>query len=135
MYESMTCFIVLAALTAGRTCSPVAPGDRLRDGTWGGDHIRFDVTAAATSVDLDCAHGMIEGPIELDKDGRFEVAGKYVAEHPGPTRDDEETGRPARYVGKVTGGTMTLTITAEGAAPMGPYSLAHDSMGNVRKCR
>ena len=128
--------LVVVVITAGgERCSPLAPEDQLPDGTWGGDHIRIEVTAANTTVEFDCAHGTIAGPIDVDKNGRFDVAGKYIAEHAGPIRDEEENGKPVQYAGKVSGGTMTLTITAEGADPMGPYSLARGAMGNVRKCR
>ena len=120
------------------TCSGPygASDDRLPDGSWGGEHISMEVTAARTSVEFDCARGVIEGPIALDKEGRFEAAGAYIVEHAGPVRDEDEKGRRVRYTGRVTGSTLTLSIAfVDGGDPMGPFALTRDRAGNVRKCR
>jgi hypothetical protein len=58
-------------------------------GGWGGEHIEFVVNDNGAEVDYDCAHGRINQPIVLDKNGKFNLAGTYVTEHGGPVRIDE----------------------------------------------
>src|SRR5438093_12502937 len=47
----------------------VAPGD------WGAQHVAFSVSEQGAAVEFDCAHGRIEGPLRLDRRGRFEAEG------------------------------------------------------------
>ena len=93
------------------SCSPTAP-DRVTAGTWGGDHIRLDVTATGATTEYDCAHGTIDAALVLDRDGRFSVMGTHTIEHGGPVRIDEPANRhPARYDGQLTGDVLQLTVT------------------------
>ena len=102
-------------------------------GTWGGPHIEMTVGPEGATVEMDCAHGAVDGPIEVGKDGRFRASGTYAAEHGGPVREGEEQGRPAVYEGRVEGKTMTLVIKI-GEEEIGKYELAQGRSGRIRKC-
>lgn len=129
-----SCLAVLslyACLSAGG-----AERGRLPAGTWGGAHIRLDVTEESAAVELDCAHGTLDGPILPGADGRFEAAGTYVQEHGGPEREGEEPdGRPARYSGRVEGSTLTLTIAlTDTGETVGPFTLTRGKAARLTKC-
>jgi hypothetical protein len=133
---TMTSLAWLLALVGLACSTPASPGegDQLPAGTWGGQHVELDVTAAGGTITFDCAHGRIDEPIVPDRTGRFEVRGMFAAEHPGPQREDED-GQPARYVGQVSGKTMTLTVyPASGADPIGSFTLEQGKNGVIRKC-
>ncbi|HEY0377669.1 MAG TPA: hypothetical protein VGC87_12160 [Pyrinomonadaceae bacterium] len=110
--------------------------DRLAEGVWGGQHIRMEVTADGAELDYDCAHSTIDQPIVLDRQGRFEVKGKFTREHGGPVRNNETpNSTPVRYNGQVEDQTMTLTITHdETGEDFGSYTLTEGSQGRLMKC-
>jgi hypothetical protein len=108
----------------------VAPSD------WGAQHVAFSVSEQGAAVEFDCAHGRIEGPLRLDRRGRFEAEGQYAQERPGPVRRGESTeGRPARYRGAVRGRVMTLRVALDDGTVLGPYKLVRGQRGRVFKCR
>jgi hypothetical protein len=117
--------------------NPTVTKDRLPAGVWGGEHIRMEVTGSGASLEYDCASSTIDEPVIVDRDGKFDVKGKYSPQHGGPIRRDEETNSPAaRYVGHVKDGEMTLTITiADRKEPIGTFNLTQGSEGRVMKCR
>jgi hypothetical protein len=109
--------------------------DALSPGTWGGDHMRFEVTEGGAKIDLDCAHASVEGKIKVDRAGRFNVWGTYYQEHGGPVREEEEArGERVRLTGRVGGSLMKLTVT-RGATQVGTYTLTRDREARVIKCR
>jgi hypothetical protein len=105
-------------------------------GTWGGRHVGMQVTGDGAQLDFDCAHATITQPLKLNSDGSFDAQGLYVKEHGGPVRSDEDqSGQPAHFKGKLTGQTMTLTITLEGTAEaIGPFTLEHGKYARIFKC-
>jgi len=105
-------------------------------GHWGGDRIGLEVTDKGLRADLDCAHGAVDEPLKLDSDGRFDAKGSYIQESPGPEREGQLlSSKPARYVGRVQGSTMTLTITlTETGQTIGPFSLTKDRAPRIVKC-
>lgn len=108
---------------------------RVVEGTWGGQHIILEVTGAGASVVMDCAHGTINKPIEIDAAGHFEVPGTFVTETPGPVRQGDERGQPARYVGTVKADAMSLTIASSNSGEkLGSFTLNHGKAGRIRKC-
>jgi hypothetical protein len=114
-----------------------AKGDRLAAGVWGGEHVRLQVNDGGAAVEFDCANGSIDQPVVLDGEGRFNVKGRYAAEHGGPVRRDEtDNTRPARYAGQVKGDTLTLNVTVgDSKESVGPFTLTRGSEGRVMKCR
>ena len=133
---------VVTCVIGGLAASSVARPKRLKyipDGTWGTQHMRIRVENGAATIDYDCAHGTISGPMKVDSRGRFSLVGKHVREHVGPTRpgQDENTGgRPARYTGWTDGRKMTLTVTMEDGSKetVGKYELTLGQSGRVWKC-
>ncbi len=85
---------------------PPADG-KLAVGTWGGDSAGVIVTDTLSHVHIGCTYGDM-GHVTLDADGRFTVSGSYLLRaYPiaiGPTM-------PAQFVGRVSGSTLTLTVT------------------------
>ena len=110
--------------------------EALRTGTWGGNHVVLTVTGEGVTIEFDCAHGTLQGPIRPDAEGRFETAGTYVQERGGPVREGEESaGTPARYIGQVEKGKMNLTIALpDGREALGPYELVHGKAARLTKC-
>ena len=109
----------------------------LAAGVWGGEHLRMDVSGRGASLDFDCASGTIDRPIVLDGGGAFDVKGTYMPQHAGPVlRDEEANARPVRYVGRVKGDVLTLTIVAaDNGDRLGEFTLTRGSEGRVMKCR
>jgi hypothetical protein len=122
--------LVTGVLLAAQTSGKVAPG------TWGGDHIRLEVTDKGGEVEFDCARGVIDESLITDSRGRFDAKGSYVVESPGPRREDVPAqSRLARYVGQIQDSTMTLTITlSEDAGVVGTFSLKKDRLSRITKC-
>jgi hypothetical protein len=114
-----------------------ADGDRLRAGTWGGEHVALTVTETGGHVEFDCAFGDISQPLTTDPDGRLAVEGVYVQERGGPTRVGEEPDRqPARYAGRLNGQTLTFdVILIESKETIGSFTVVRGATPRVRKCQ
>lgn len=120
----------------GIVSPPIAESRRLTPGVWGGDHIRMEIDRDRARLEYDCATGTIDQPIVLDASGKFTVKGSYGPEHHGPRRDGQTASARARYVGRVTGETMTLTVTLEaGAQQVGRFTLKRGNDPLLTKCR
>ncbi|HEX8353537.1 MAG TPA: hypothetical protein VF611_11600 [Pyrinomonadaceae bacterium] len=112
-------------------------GDALLPGVWGGERIRFEVTARGAAVEYDCAHGTVEGRIVVDRSGRFSVAGTHYEEHGGPVRAGEDAGGyPVRLSGQVGGSLLKLTVRrADTKELIGTFTLSRDREAELVKCR
>lgn len=109
---------------------------RIATGVWGGVHINLEVGSNSAKVEYDCAHGAIEGPLDVDADGKFELRGTFKAERGGPVRADEtDEGRPATYSGTIKGNTMTLTLKVEGVDEPETFTLERGKAGRLVKCK
>lgn len=118
-------------------CALAAPAkETTLTGSWGGQHIGMEITAEGARIEYDCAHGTIDGPIVLDRAGRFEVTGTHAAEHGGPVREGEEpAGQPARYRGRVWRKTLKLTVTLDGSGEeVGTFTLIRGATARLVKC-
>jgi len=128
--------LAAAADLAGGASPKNVPKAKMPEGRWGGEHISLEVGARSSRLDYDCAEGTIEGPITLDREGRFDARGRHTRERPGPQRvGGEESGEAARYVGTVKGDVLELrvTLTASGET-VGEFVLTRGKPGRVRKC-
>jgi hypothetical protein len=126
------CTLALAAVLA---VTPAASSE-LGEASWGGQHVALEVTSEGARVDFDCAHGTIDGPIRLDDEGRFDARGVYVKETPGPVRPEGLSGEPARYVGQVVNGEMTLSVVlVKSGDPAGTFTLKRGRLPRVVKCQ
>lgn len=103
-------------------------------GLWGGRQIRLQANADGATIDFDCAHGRISGPIKLDKGGRFSTKGSYEAFSPGPQQADAPVETTARFSGRVSGDTLTLDIIAAPGNPKRSYTLTRGKMSKIIRC-
>jgi hypothetical protein len=133
--DAIAWLLALSAATPGPT--PV-PADKraVMEGEWGGAHAQIEVTPEGTRVELDCAQGLITGPLEVDKNGRVDSTGSLVRQGSGPGPEtDAGTGEPARFRGKLSGKTLTLTVTLVGPAQdLGTFKLTHGRAARLSKC-
>ena len=128
-----------------RTCGALAVlcsmafanGADVQSGTWAGEHIVMDVTAAGATVEFDCAHGTLDAPLTLDSGGRFDVAGSFSPERGGPTRGDAQSRAvPARYTGSFKDSTLTVTVVlTDSAETVGVFTLRHGARARLFKCK
>ena len=105
-------------------------------GQWGGQHVGLVLSEAGGQLDYDCAAGTIDGPIFVQRNGRFAAAGRHTPGTGGPERVGEvRPSFPARYSGLVTGATMTLRVDvpAQGFV-IGPYRLRRGSEPVLMRC-
>jgi len=127
--------VVISLQLAAPACGPTAPSivRTVPAGTWGGDHARLTISSTAATIEFDCAHGTIDVPLTVDRNGRFDVGGIFVREHGGPIRVDETLEQePARYAGTTDGRTMNLIVTS--SRPLGTFTLVFGQQGRVFKC-
>ena len=101
-------------------------------GTWGGDDAGLIVTDSEVHVHIGCTLGDADGPIHPDDDGRFEATGTYnVDAYP----VDRGIVHPARFSGRVTGTTMTLTVTlTDTTLQLGPVALVYGKEPEMGPC-
>ena len=104
------------------------------NGAWGGDHLVIQVTDEGAFADYDCAAGTLDVPI-LIRDGRFAVAGTYT-QGSGVERVDEVPQTvPAKYVGRVDGDRMSVTVTlTQNNQRIGDFDLRRGSSGSIYRC-
>jgi hypothetical protein len=121
MNQFLLCFALIAA-------------SALAEDVWGGPGIQMTVGPQGATVELDCAHGAIDGPIAVGSDGRFRAAGTYAAEHGGPVREGEDTGRSAMYEGRVEGKKKLTLVIKVGEEEVGTFELVQGRSGRITKC-
>ena len=103
--------------------------------TWGGDHVRMEITGSGAELEFDCARGTITETVP-DKDGAFSLKGTFTPEHSGPSRDAGPRAAAAIYSGTISGDTMALRIVlTSNDQEVGRYALARGSAGKLMKCR
>ena len=86
------------------------------EGRWAGDRLQLVINAEGGRLEADCASGSFPGPVKIDVNGVFLVAGRYEQYQPG--RQLADIGAPkaaARYSGEIKADVMTLSILPEGA--------------------
>ena len=117
------------------SCASGTEMQKIPTGVWGGEHINLEVGAKSATIEYDCAHGMIEGPLVVDANGRFDLRGTHTPERGGPIRADEQPkSHPAHYVGSISGNTMKLTLKLEGADDE-TFTLEKGKQGELFKCK
>jgi hypothetical protein len=126
----MTRIILIFTLLAPAESRAVATGD------WGGPHVRVSVTSTGATIVFDCARGSIAQRLALDREGRFDVPGRYIAEHGGPVRKGESAPtRPVRYRGRVQKELLTFDLVAEDGSVLGTYTAERGRPARIVKCR
>jgi hypothetical protein len=104
--------------------------------SWGGDHVRMDVTKGGAELEFDCATGIITGALP-EVDGTFNLKGTFTPERGGPTRDgDASRAIDANYSGTITNDTMALRVVLAGKdQEAAKYVLVRGREGRLMKCR
>lgn len=109
---------------------------RIPRGEWGGTHIHMNVGERSATIEYDCAHGEILGPLTVDSAGKFHLRGTFTPERGGPIRaDDEPPAQPATYSGEIKGRTMTLTLKVSGSDETETFTLEQGKPGELFKCK
>jgi len=106
-------------------------------GPWGGEHIQLLASEMNAIIELDCAHGEMDGPIiPIDQQGRFSVEGTFTREHGGPVILGEEPDiHPALYTGIIQGDLMELMITlTDSGQEIGIFELVRGQEARLFKC-
>jgi hypothetical protein len=143
IFKFTTCTPVLSAVCIslifflGSSSGETRKMRRIASGTWGGDHIRLEVTGDKATIEYDCANGTIAGPLLVDAKGNFKLSGTHVREHGGPVRRGESgDSRPASYSGWTNGTKMTLTVVLRDTKEaVGTFTLIRGQAGRVWKCK
>jgi len=129
----LICLVLVIAVSAA---SRPRKMQRLSAGGWGGPHIRIQVEGSSATIDYDCAHGTITGPLTFDSKGRFSWRGTHMREGPGPIRVDQESGSPATYTGSIKGDKMTLTVTlTDSKQVVDTFTLTRGGKVRIFKCK
>jgi hypothetical protein len=110
---------------------------KLQSGMWGGEHIRLEINKNSASIEYDCAHGTINGPFTLNRNGEFKWRGTHTRESFGPVRLNRlPINERAIYTGSVVDGTMKLTVAlAETNEVVDTFTLSRGSQGKIFKCK
>jgi hypothetical protein len=128
---------ILAVLLPAVAVTVSADPERVSAGKWGGRGAQLEVTAKGGSIELDCAHGTLDEPLQLGAEGTFDVKGTFVLERAGPSREDGGgQGPPVRYRGRLQGDTLSLTIVRDGepTAELAQVKVTRGQAGRLRKC-
>jgi hypothetical protein len=135
--KSSICLVVIAGIALMAGFARPQGSHRITSGVWGGEHIHLEVASNSGTVEFDCAHGTIEGPLTADANGEFSWKGRFVRERGGPiTNNDENSGVPAVYSGAINEQTMKLTVRlANEKEPLDTFVLTQGKNGHIRKCR
>lgn len=136
----LVALVVFGFASVGLAASNQTRGKRVKsipDGTWGTQHMRVQVENGTATIEYDCAHGTISGPLKIDSRGRFSLAGTHEREHGGPIRTGFKVPpQSARYTGWTDGRKMTLTVTlVDTKETLGTYTLVRGQEGRVWKCK
>jgi hypothetical protein len=108
---------------------------RIPTGNWGGQHINLVVGAKSATIEYDCASGVIQGPLVVDRDGNFNLRGTHRMERGGPIRADEKPNEvPATYTGSIKGNTMTLNLKLSDS-DVETFTLEKGKEGDLFKCK
>ena len=117
---------------------PVAPVDstRVAAGTWGGDGAGAIVTDSVMHVHIGCTFGDILGIVSLSANGAFDRSGSYM-----PRAYPIAIGPPvpARFVGRVQGRELTITVTVNDTVAkmeriFGPVIVTYDTEPRLGPC-
>jgi hypothetical protein len=110
----------------------VAPPATLAGSVWGSAEETIVVTREGTSFEGQCRLGEIPETITLDAEGRFDLPG--TLRQAGGARLDADTNLRVRYVGRVAGDELLLTILEENGATILRANMRKGRRGDARPC-
>jgi hypothetical protein len=111
-------------------------GGKVMAGTWGGAGANLVIKDAKDggTIEFDCAHGTIVGPLDVGPDGDFKWKGTFIIEGgpaPGPI---PPVVRDVVYFGKLLGDMMSISYSTDGGALPGTWMLTWNKQGVLHKC-
>jgi hypothetical protein len=128
---------VFAFVAAAATIGPCDLAKSVRPpkgvvGTWGGENAVLIADDTSAHVHIGCTYGNIHLLIAPDTDGRFDVPGvQNITAHP----VDLGILHPARFSGRISGGSMTLTIAlTDTTVTLGPVQLTYGKEPRMGPC-
>jgi hypothetical protein len=104
------------------------------DGVWGGDRARLIATDSGANLELECADGSIQGPIQPADDGTFTAVGTFASRGPGPQRVDAPAPPVVRYAGSVTNDLLTLSVWVPGVEQPQTWRLRKGAKTKMVRC-
>ena len=109
---------------------PVRPKDVI--GIWGGENAALMADDTSAHIHIGCTYGNIHQLIVPDAEGRFDLPGEQnITAHP----VDRGILHPARFSGRITGASMTLTITlTDTTVTLGPVQLSYGKEPRMGVC-
>ncbi len=132
-HHTLVLILVLLAV-----CSVIAETRKMQSiptGNWGGQHINMKVGTKSATIEYDCATGVIQGPLVIDRDGNFKLHGTHRMQRGGPVRADETPqDHPATYTGSIKGNTMTLNLKV-GDSEEETFTLEKGKEGELFRCK
>lgn len=121
-----SCLIGLLACS-----TPTAPQ---AEGSWGGTQASLVLTRSGGMLSYPCGNGTIDSTWALTSDGRFTATGQHFFGG-GPIPLEGRSPHPARYVGQLEGGRLTLTvIVLDVSDTVGPLQLARGGPPVAEQC-
>ncbi len=129
--------VISLAVAGGAACSTkILLQTTVPTGTWGGQGAQLVVAPSSSTIQFDCAHGTLDSPIQLDRNGRFDVSGFFVQEHGGPVQaGGAEDRHGARFSGSTDGARLTLSITvADLNLDLGPFLVVRGATAHLTRC-
>ena len=127
----LTCFITACGDSA------TGPTEIVSAGVWGNDQLVFTATPSGATIESGCDSGRIEGSIATDQSGGFSRPGTYVFGRGGPSQSGDPLlkAHSARYIGRIAGPTMELTISLpELSRTLGPFQLSFGRQNLLDRC-
>ena len=105
-------------------------------GTWGSDSAALIVGDTAMHIHIKCTFGDVSGRIPLTADGSFDVTGSYML-RAFPIAIGPPV--PARFVGRVRGADVTVTVTVNDTVEhktvvLGPVSATYGKEARLGPC-
>jgi hypothetical protein len=135
VWRKSTCVLLVVLLLLISVTAKTRKMQRIATGVWGGQHINIKVGAKSATIEYDCAHGVINGPLVVDANGHFNLRGTHTMERGGPVRaDDNPKQHPATYTGSIKGNTMTLNLKL-GDSDEETFTLEKGKAGELFKCK
>ena len=113
-----------SAIITGAMMMPVISANAapVANGIWSAPGAVLTIDGQRSRIELGMAEAAIDGPINVDAQGRFKTKGQYQSYTPGPQRADvPPVMRHAHIQGRVTADRLELNMHVEGESTMRRY--------------
>lgn len=123
------------ACQAGPTHPAAAPLQGVWGSASGSQRLLLTVDALGGRIEMDCASGVLAGPVQPDGQGKFQVSGTFEQHLAGPQRAGvASTAVKARFTGEMHEGALTLSILAEGTSSPQVFQLREGARVKLIRC-